>query len=284
VSGVFGFSSVLVDNITSLDREKAALLPPSAGSKPVARQRKFSKTDIAKFVNAWEGAPHLVSNGAQYNYQAWLEHVETEEWSPSENRYKEMIAKAIIFKAAQKAVREGGFPGYRAQIVAYLVALVGDRVGAQVDLQMIWQGRPCRPSSKTSFRFGHPWWRTASRVRRGVATSRNTVSGRNVGRRCPKDRRPRLNWPYPRFVAASRGNRKCWCRVSAIRFPERDRGRTAAAESRHVSPGYERLARSYPGMIESFHPPSHKRPRGERDCMRIPLSGFNCPIETEEFH
>ncbi|TZG34292.1 AIPR family protein [Agrobacterium sp. B1(2019)] len=107
--------------------------------------RKFSKTDIAKFINAWSGAPHLVSNGAQYNYQAWLDRVEEEDWTPTEDWYKALIAQAIIFKAAQKAVREGNFPGYRAQIVAYLVALVGDRIKDEIDLNVIWQRQGVSP-------------------------------------------------------------------------------------------------------------------------------------------
>jgi hypothetical protein len=101
--------------------------------------RKFSKTDLAKYINAWAGLPHLVSNGAQYNYKAWLDEVEEGEWSPTEDWYKDTIAKAIIFKAAQKAVREGNFPGYRAQIVAYLVGLVSERIGSEINLRMIWQ-------------------------------------------------------------------------------------------------------------------------------------------------
>ncbi|MFF0923212.1 AIPR family protein [Rhizobium leguminosarum] len=101
--------------------------------------RKFSKTDLAKFINAWTGLPHFVCNGAQYNYQSWLEVADQLEWIPDEQWYKDLISQAIIFKAAQKAVREGNYPGYRAQIVAYLVALIGDRIGSTVDLQLIWQ-------------------------------------------------------------------------------------------------------------------------------------------------
>ena len=107
--------------------------------------RKFSKTDLAKFINAWAGLPHLVSNGAQYNYKAWLDGVEESEWTPDEAWYKEMVAKAIIFKAAQKAVREGNFPGYAAQIVAYLVALVSQRMEREIDLTLIWQRQAVSP-------------------------------------------------------------------------------------------------------------------------------------------
>jgi len=101
--------------------------------------RKFSKTDVAKFTKAWEGAPHSVSNGAQYNYQAWLDIADATDWTPTEDWYKQLIAKAIIFKAAQRSVREGNFPGYRAQIVAYLVALVGFKIGSEIDFNLIWQ-------------------------------------------------------------------------------------------------------------------------------------------------
>jgi len=101
--------------------------------------RKFSKTDLAKFDHAWAGLPHAVCNGAQYNYQAWLEAEGREEWVPDENWYKALVARAIVFKASQRAVREADLQGYGAQIAAYLVALVSDRIGDAVDLNVIWQ-------------------------------------------------------------------------------------------------------------------------------------------------
>jgi hypothetical protein len=139
--------------------------------------RKFSKTDVAKYINAWAGLPHLVSNGAQYNYKSWLEEVERTEWSPTEEWYRDTIAKAIVFKAAQKAVRDGNFPGYRAQIVNYLVALVGDRLGSQIDLKFIWQ----RQAVSAEFQNLLSLWATV------VESEIKSVAGRsNVTQHCKR--------------------------------------------------------------------------------------------------
>ncbi|MGR0183442.1 AIPR family protein [Azospirillum aestuarii] len=102
-------------------------------------QRKFSKTELAKFINAWDCRPHLVSSGAQYNYKAWLEAVDETEWMPDESWYRSLISKAIIYKTAQRTVRDADFPGYRAQIVAYLVARISVEYGDAADLEAIWK-------------------------------------------------------------------------------------------------------------------------------------------------
>jgi hypothetical protein len=35
--------------------------------------RRFSKTDMAKYLNAWEGLPNLVSFGNQKNFQSFMQ-------------------------------------------------------------------------------------------------------------------------------------------------------------------------------------------------------------------
>ena len=49
-----------------------------------------------------------------------------------------MIAKAIIFKTAQKLVRPM-FAAFQANVTAYTVSVLSERIGDRLDLDRIWQ-------------------------------------------------------------------------------------------------------------------------------------------------
>lgn len=51
--------------------------------------------------------------------------------------YKRMVAKAIIFKKVQKLVRPM-FPAFQANVAAYTVSVLADRLGSRMDLDGIW--------------------------------------------------------------------------------------------------------------------------------------------------
>ena len=57
---------------------------------------------------------------------------------PDVQWYKQMIAKAILFKKTTSIVRPR-FQAFQANITAYVVAVVANRLGSQLDLDKIWQ-------------------------------------------------------------------------------------------------------------------------------------------------
>lgn len=104
--------------------------------------RKIIKTDLAKYINAWGKKPHLVSLGSQKNFEQFMNEVkakdtETTPYKPTLSEYKQMIAKAIIFKKTQSLAR-GMFSAYQANVTAYVVSILSDRVGNNIDLEKIW--------------------------------------------------------------------------------------------------------------------------------------------------
>ena len=106
--------------------------------------RKIVKTDVAKFLASWDQLPHQVSKGAQKNFVLFMQEGlkgKGRDWVPDDAWYKQMISKAILFKAAQKIVRQEQIPAYRANIVTYLVAYLSYRSGTNLDLDMIWQNQ-----------------------------------------------------------------------------------------------------------------------------------------------
>ena len=115
----------------------------------IPTSRKITKTDLAKYLNAWDQKPHLVSLGGQKNFERFMETVapvDGAEAPPLPNivSYKHIIAKAILFKTAQKIVRSM-FPAFQANVTAYVVSLIADRLGARIDLERIWNSQALPP-------------------------------------------------------------------------------------------------------------------------------------------
>ena len=104
--------------------------------------RKITKTDLAKFLNAWDCSPHLVSLGAQKNFERFMNGLTDADGQQMQvldvAAYKQMIAKAIIFKATQKLVRPM-FSAFQANVAAYTVSVMSEKIGGKVDLDRIWQ-------------------------------------------------------------------------------------------------------------------------------------------------
>ena len=117
------------------------------------------KTDLAKFFMSFECKPHIVSKGAQFNFKEFAKLIEPK-WEKNkedinEMWYKEIIAKAIIFKEFDKAiltakVNELGksdtnwYDGdYKAQIntysIAKLASIIKEKNDHELDLINVWE-------------------------------------------------------------------------------------------------------------------------------------------------
>ena len=126
------------------------------------RSQFFSKTDLAKYINVWEAHPHTVSLGAQKNFahfasnvgQAW----EKNQDGFNENYYREVVAKAIVFKSTSKIVSIQPWyqGGYRANIVAYAIAKMSHDVTQMkraVNFEGVWKYQAISSSMETSLAY-----------------------------------------------------------------------------------------------------------------------------------
>ncbi len=103
-------------------------------------KQKFTKTDLAKFENTWEQLPHMVSLGAQKNFADYMIRVsERAQMVVDMSYFERLIAKAILFRSAERIVQRQNFGGYRANIVTYTLALLSHATSQRVDLQRIWR-------------------------------------------------------------------------------------------------------------------------------------------------
>jgi hypothetical protein len=102
----------------------------------------FTKTDLAKFENTWNQLPHIVSRGAQKNFQEFtLRLQQIGQFVPDQGYFRNLIAKAILFKRAERLVQEQGYGGYRANIVTYTIAWLSNKTGMKIDLDLIWENQ-----------------------------------------------------------------------------------------------------------------------------------------------
>jgi len=115
-----------------------------------ARQRKFkqehppnqrfTKTDLAKFENTWDQLPHLVSRGAQKNFAEFTLRLSTRgKVTPDVAFFQQLVAKAILFRRAERLVSAQNFGGYRANIVTYTLAYLAHHTAHRIDLERVWR-------------------------------------------------------------------------------------------------------------------------------------------------
>ena len=106
-------------SMSKAEREKYTKLNP--------KNQKFTKTDLAKYLNSAAMKPYAVSKGAQLNLVDFQTDLEAQ-WNKdklmfNELFYKDLISKAILFKTIEKVISDQDWyienKAYRAQLVTY---------------------------------------------------------------------------------------------------------------------------------------------------------------------
>lgn len=132
--GQYQVSKALAAVRASLKKAFETELPPS---------QAFNKTDLAKYVNAWDQRPSSVCKGNQKTFSDFTVALQQrgEVALPDEQYFKRLVAKAILFRQIEKLVRQEGYIAYRANIVAYTVAYISFQTAGRLDLDTIWDNQ-----------------------------------------------------------------------------------------------------------------------------------------------
>lgn len=150
------------------------------------KSNRFSKTDLAKFLMSWWQRPQTVSRGAQKNFAIFMSELPERfaaDWQPDDVFYKQVVALAILFRAAQSAIRRAKLQSYGANVLTFMVAKLSADFGAQFDLPEIWENQEISPELVGVF---EDW---APRIHAAIITG----AGRsNVTEWCKKDE----SWAY----------------------------------------------------------------------------------------
>ena len=100
-----------------------------AFQKQNPRKQLLSKTDLARFENAWRMLPASVSKGAQANFNEFAKFID-QRWNKSrasfnDDYFKSCIVHAIVYKKAEECVQKAPwYSGFRANVVAYTISLL----------------------------------------------------------------------------------------------------------------------------------------------------------------
>lgn len=116
-------------------------------------ERKFTKTDLAKYEHAWIGLPNVVCRGAEKNFLAFAERLE-DEGDPIVDLdfFKCSVAKAILFRTAEKLFSTLALDGYRANAVAYALSWLAERSRHKIDLERVWEEQRVPPETQEAMK------------------------------------------------------------------------------------------------------------------------------------
>ena len=117
------------------------------------RNQVIQKTDLAKYQLSFRPEPHTVSLGAQKCFLAFAQEVGNK-WEGSEasrasfndSYFKEMVAKAIIFRELDREIGRAEWykedRGYKANIVTYTIGWLAEHLKKQnrrFDFDLVWK-------------------------------------------------------------------------------------------------------------------------------------------------
>lgn len=110
--------------------------------------RRLTKTDLAKYLTAWDKKPEIVSLGSQKNFDHFMAGLiapEKQEVNlPSTADFKDMIAKAKLYRDVQKMIRPM-FQAFQANITAYTISVTSMLIGERINLDKIWSSQAVSP-------------------------------------------------------------------------------------------------------------------------------------------
>lgn len=111
------------------------------------REQLFTKEIVAKMEHIWAGLPWMVARGAQKNYAEFLKKklerkkITEKEMLPNSVFFEDLIAKLILFQAADKEYGRGATKvgDYKFLTVPYTLAWLNYLTEGRLDLFKIWK-------------------------------------------------------------------------------------------------------------------------------------------------
>jgi hypothetical protein len=133
---------------TLLTREGTTPAKLRALKDAIPTARRITKTDLAKYITAWDRKPDIVSLGSQKNFDRFMAGLTPSDGQeaplPTVPEFKAMIAKTKIYRESQKLLRPM-FQAFQANVTAYTVSLLSEKLGSRIDLDLIWAKQAVSP-------------------------------------------------------------------------------------------------------------------------------------------
>lgn len=155
--------------------------------------KRFTKEDLAKFENVWLGLPHIASRGAQKNFVHFMTQLgaRPDNWEPTVEEYRRYVAKGILYKDIQQALkRNEKITAYRVNVTAYTAALIAEKTARRIDLNRIWRDQKISPALQQTVESWAP-----------IVFSRLPELGLREGRHIEESFKTQPCWDYIRSLA-----------------------------------------------------------------------------------
>lgn len=105
------------------------------------KNKKITKTDIAKYEASWNMQPYNVCRGAEKNYTIFVEDIKREKPLVTSSYFKHVVAKRILFDTIDSIVKSKKLGGYKANMNAYLMSAIAFLSDKKLNLSYIWDNQ-----------------------------------------------------------------------------------------------------------------------------------------------
>ena len=103
------------------------------------KNKKITKTDVAKVEMAWKQRPGDVCKGAENNYKFFVDDIMRENPTITPAYFKKIVGKCILFSTIDSIVKSKKLGGYKSNMNAYIMASLSMLSGGNLDLMYIWE-------------------------------------------------------------------------------------------------------------------------------------------------
>lgn len=104
------------------------------------KTQMFDKAQLAKCILSWEQEPYTVVWGGEKSYAAYFKKMKQLKIQIDETEFKKTVAKLILFRTIDSYYGKDGLDlkGYKANVLAYTMALLSHLSNKALDLLSIW--------------------------------------------------------------------------------------------------------------------------------------------------
>lgn len=105
--------------------------------------QKLTKLDVAKLELTWGQRPNVVALGGEKSFAWYMQSLRDSDTHavPDPTFLRDLAAKALLWRATDRIIADLGLGGYKAQAVAYTLALLSNRSAQRIDMDAIWDSQ-----------------------------------------------------------------------------------------------------------------------------------------------
>lgn len=109
--------------------------------KEYPKNQRITKTDVAKYENAWKQRPYDACRGAEQNYKLFVADIKRDKPVVTPVYYKRIIAEGILFNTIDSIVRSKNLGGYKSNMNAYIMSSLSVLSDEKLDMMYIWENQ-----------------------------------------------------------------------------------------------------------------------------------------------